>query len=225
LGNCVLNGLNTTLTTTQANFGSIVLGGTATSLLKSNGSSLSGTGVVKGDTTVLSGTVNQVVLGNGTLTVSNANSIMKGDATTLAGTASQYVMGNGSLLTATYPTFTSITGNATYNGVNIAYRARRIGITGSGTVTLHILGWSASVATTVSSLNSNSFLPVDYRPLNAIFVPCRITKAGVLSLGLLIVYLSGEIGITDISQTAGFWVAGTTNCGILQDMTVSFCTL
>ena len=86
MGNCVLNGLNTTFTTTQANFGSIVLSnGTATSLLKSNGSLLSGVGVVKGDATVLSGTVNQVVLGNGTLTTSNANSIMKGNATTLSG--------------------------------------------------------------------------------------------------------------------------------------------
>ena len=38
LGNCVLNGLNTTLTTTQANFGSIVLGGLNTQLVRGDGS-------------------------------------------------------------------------------------------------------------------------------------------------------------------------------------------
>jgi hypothetical protein len=40
LGFCVLNGLNTTLTTTQANFGSIVLGGTTSQLLLGNGSTI-----------------------------------------------------------------------------------------------------------------------------------------------------------------------------------------
>ena len=49
LGSCILNGLNTTLTTTQANFGSIVLGGSATSLVKGNGTLLTGAGFVKGD--------------------------------------------------------------------------------------------------------------------------------------------------------------------------------
>ena len=52
LGNCILNGLNTTLLTTQANFGSIVLGGSATSLVKGNGTLLTGTGFVKGDATL-----------------------------------------------------------------------------------------------------------------------------------------------------------------------------
>jgi hypothetical protein len=40
LGNCILNGLNTTLTATQANFGSIVLGGTTSQLLLGNGGNI-----------------------------------------------------------------------------------------------------------------------------------------------------------------------------------------
>ena len=40
LGFCILNGLNTTLTTTQANFGSIVLGGTTSQLLLGNGGNI-----------------------------------------------------------------------------------------------------------------------------------------------------------------------------------------
>jgi hypothetical protein len=52
LNNCILNGLNTTLTSTQGNYGSLVLGGSATSLLKGNGTTLSGAGFVKGDATL-----------------------------------------------------------------------------------------------------------------------------------------------------------------------------
>ena len=40
LGLCILNGLNGTLTTTQGNYGSLVLGGLSTSFLMANGSSL-----------------------------------------------------------------------------------------------------------------------------------------------------------------------------------------
>ena len=54
LGNCILNGPNTTLSTTQANYGSIVLGGSSSSILLGNGS-------------VRSGTSSQYVMGDGTL--------------------------------------------------------------------------------------------------------------------------------------------------------------
>jgi hypothetical protein len=182
LGFCVLNGPNTTLTTTQANYGSIVLGGASTSLL----------------------------LGNGT---------------TLSGTAAQYVMGNGTLTTPTFTTITSLTGNATYNGVNIGYTARRVGVSGAGICTVFIGGFSATVAATTSTLISSSFLPATYRPQNAVYLPCRITKLGVITLGTLIVYASGEIGITDVAQTANFWAISTTGCGISGDFTVSFTTV
>jgi hypothetical protein len=43
LGNCILNGPNTTLTTTQANYGSLVLGGLSTQYLMGNGSLLTAT--------------------------------------------------------------------------------------------------------------------------------------------------------------------------------------
>ena len=43
LGLCVLNGLNGTLTTTQGNYGSILLGGLATQYLMGNGSLLTAT--------------------------------------------------------------------------------------------------------------------------------------------------------------------------------------
>jgi hypothetical protein len=103
-----INGVNNI---TASSF--IKSGGNASQLLLANGATLSGTvnqvvlgngtlttsnanSIMKGDATQLAGTVNQVVLGNGTLTTSNANSIMKGDATQLAGTSAQYVMGNGS---------------------------------------------------------------------------------------------------------------------------------
>lgn len=51
LGFCILLSLNTSITTTQGNYGSVVLGGTATSLLKGSGAVLSGTSAqfVKGD--------------------------------------------------------------------------------------------------------------------------------------------------------------------------------
>ena len=138
----------------------------------------------------------------------------------LGGLSTQYLMGNGSLLTATYPTITSITGNATYNANNnIGYKARRVGITGAGVCTVYIGAWSVLAVTTTSTLITSSFLPATYRPLNAVFVPCRITKLGVIQMGTLV------IGITDVAQTANFWSSGNTACGIPADTTVSFCTL
>ena len=50
--NSILNGLNTALTTNQAYFGCIVLGRSATSLVKGNGTLLTGAGFVKGDATL-----------------------------------------------------------------------------------------------------------------------------------------------------------------------------
>ena len=44
-------------------------------------------------------------------------------------------------------------------------------------------------------------------------------------MGTLVVYASGEIGITDVAQTANYWTTGNTGCGIPTDTTVSFCTL
>ena len=93
----------------------------------------------------------------------------------LGGLSSQYLMGNGSLLTATYPTITSITGNATYNANNnIGYTAMRVGITGAGVCTLFIGGRSVLAVTATSTLKTSSFLPATYRPLSALFFPCRI---------------------------------------------------
>ena len=134
-------------------------------------------------------------------------------------------MGNGTLTTPSFTTITSITGNATYNGTNIGYTARRVGITGAGVCTVFIGGFSATVATSTSTLQSNVFLPATYLPQNAVFVPCRITKFGTITLGTLIVFASGQIGITDIAQTANFWTAGNTGCGISGDFTVSFTTV
>ena len=48
----MLNGLNGTLTGTQGNFSSVVLGGISGSLLKGNGSLLFGAGFVRGDATL-----------------------------------------------------------------------------------------------------------------------------------------------------------------------------
>ena len=143
----------------------------------------------------------------------------------LGGLSSQYLMGNGSLLTATYPTITSITGNATYNGVNIGYTARRVGVAGAGVCTMFVGGFSATAATSTSTLQSTVFLPATYLPQNAVFVPCRITKLGAITLGTLIVFASGQIGITDVAQTANFWSIGNTGCGISGDFTVSFTTV
>ena len=105
------------------------------------------------------------------------------------------------------------------------YTARRVGITGAGVYTLFIGAWSGLAATTTSTLISSSFLPATYRPLNAVFVPCRISKSGTTLMGTLVVYASGEIGIADVAQTANYWTTGNTGCGIPTDTTVSFCTL
>ena len=90
---------------------------------------------------------------------------------------------------------------------------------------MFIGGFSATAAATTSTLVSTSFLVATYRPPNAVFIPCRITKLGAITLGTLIVFASGQIGITDIAQTANFWTAGNTGCGISGDFTVSFTTV
>jgi hypothetical protein len=89
LGFCVLNGPNTTLTTTQANYGSIVLGGTATSLVKGNGTTLTGSGFVKGDATLDTNTyvpvVNSLIYGG--------RKFNKIDQTSIAGLSSGSILG------------------------------------------------------------------------------------------------------------------------------------
>jgi hypothetical protein len=208
LGLCILNGQNTTLTTTQANFGSIVLGGSATTLLKGNGTTLTGTGLVKGDATVLSGTVNQVVLGNGTLTTSNANSIMKGDATTLAGTASQYVMGDGSLLSNTnYPTVSSVTASMTYgssSGTPVTATAN-VACIKNGTATVGILSYifdtfTITNSTTYGWIQSTTALPVGYRPLAQQIVPVIINLGATPTMGVILIRTDGIV----IISPAGF---------------------
>ena len=57
------------------------------------------------------------------------------------------------------------------------------------------------------------------------FLPCRITKLGAITLGTKKIYASGELGITDVAQTANFWTIGNTGCGISGDFTVSFTTV
>ena len=68
------------------------------------------------------------------------------------------------------------------------------------------------------------FFKASFRPINAVFVPIRIQKTGTVSVGTIIIYASGEMGLTDVVQTAGFWGANNTGCGLAGDTTISFCT-
>jgi hypothetical protein len=203
LGNCILNGLNTTLTSTQGNFGSIVLGGTATSLLKSNGSSLSGVGVVKGDATVLSGTVNQVVLGNGTLTVSNANSIMKGDATTLSG--SGFVKGNATLDTNIYTTMVSSTFTATFGTVsNAVFKYTYVFDGTTKVVTLgipHIRSTITGGPFFLFSSTTNA-LPAIIRPVSECVLTIRLVSNNAFEFGSIVLSSVGLISFLKLTQWA-----------------------
>ena len=214
LGNCILNGPNTTLTATQANYGSIVLGGTATSLLKGNG-------------TALSGLANQVVLGNGSLTTSNANSLLKGDATTLAGTALQYVMGDATLLTATYPTMTTgvfavqWTGGAggTTQDRNIEWRRISDGI--STTVWLRLVPFTVTIGTANSNfgvLMTTGTVPSNLSVTGQPCLPLITTFAGATQPGWLVHY-GVSLGIQNSAKGAA--LIGTV-CGIPQQTIVSY---
>ena len=214
LGNCILNGPNTTLTTTQANYGSIVLGGTAASLLRGNG-------------TALSGMANQVVLGNGTLTTSNANSIMKGDATTLAGTALQYVMGDATLLTATYPTMTTgsftlqWTGGAGGTTSDQTIDWRRISDGTSTTVWLRLRAFTVTIGTANSQfgvLCTVATVPANLSVLLQPNLPIITTFNGIIQCGWLVHY-GTTLGIQPANKSPAL---ATTVCGIPNVTMVSY---
>ena len=185
---------------------------------------------MKGDATTLAGTVNQVVLGNGTLTTSNANSIMKGDATTLAGTAAQYVMGNGTLLTATYTTMTSGTFDVNFSGLTAGATTslqtltyRKISNGSISTVFLSIPPFTVSIGTTNStngvSSDGTGALPIDLRPSTNPYVPLIATFGGVAQTGWFRMWTTGSISIYPNNLSAAI---ANTICGIPQRTMISY---
>ena len=139
--------------------------------------------------------------------------------------------GNGSLkwttpLSSTYPTIATLTGNFTFNGVNCGFTAQRVSIAGAGIVSIFLGGFDATVPSgqPVGSgawQSSNSPLTVGFRAINAVFVPMRVTKNGTIYLGTLVIYNSGEIGLFDLTQTAGFWQVGDTG-GLTVDTAITY---
>ena len=220
LGFCILNGLNTTLTTTQANFGSVVLGGTATSLLKGNG-------------TTVSGTINQFALGNGSLTTSNSASIMKGDATTLSGAG--FVKGDATLDNTIYPTLTAesnftttfTSGGASSGSIVIAVRK-----ISNGTNSIIHLFLPPIVFTTGAgggNCTSSTALVAGLRPLNAngtlgynlSVVSVRVGATYVA--GLISVNPTGTITIgADLSTGASSNPAGNITYGLWNQTTITY---
>jgi hypothetical protein len=195
-------------------------GATTNQFVKGNGD-LDASTYVKADGTVtMTGALNM-----GSKNVINAG-VIAGDSLSLTtGTTSQFLLGNGTTISnASYPTISVQSANWVYNSVNIPFQARRIGVTGNGMVTIFMGGFSVSAASTTSTLISSSVLSSAFRPINALFFPCRIQKSGVNQLGCCIIYASGEIGFTDIAQTSNFWASGTANCGLAADFAVSYPT-
>jgi hypothetical protein len=170
LGFCVLNGPNTTLTTTQANYGSLVLGGLST----------------------------------------------------------QYLMGNGSLLTATYPTLTtgsfSLTIPAGTGGtpttVTVNYRKLSNGVQTTVWLIFPITNITNGNPA-ISWISSVAVLPADIRPAVATYIPIAVRNGTTYTMGLLWIYTSGVLQISDLAFTNSFTTAGAV-CGINAPQQVTY---
>ncbi len=171
---------------------------------------------------IMTGGIN---MGNSSLT--NANQITANSSITGAsivrtgGLASQFLKANGTIDTNTYLLTTQLQTNFVFNGTNCAFHARRQGMGAQHIISMFLTGFTATVATTGATVISNAALTSTFRPPNAVFFPVRILKNGAMSIGICIIYASGEMGLTDVGQTANFWTAGQ-SCGIAGDTNVTY---
>ena len=167
------------------------------------------------------------MLGNGSLTTINANSIMKGNGTTLAGLSSQFVMGNGTLLTATYPSMTSgsfsltipVGAGGTPTTVNVNYRKISNGIQTMATLIFPITLITNS--TTPGWWASGVAIPEDIRPAVVTYAPIAIRNGTVFSMGLLWIYAQGNLQISDLAFGNSFINSGAI-CGINAPQQITY---
>jgi hypothetical protein len=147
----------------------------------------------------------------------------------LGGASTSFLMGNGSLNTnsAKYPTFISSSFSLTIpvgtggTPTTVTVNYRKIS---NGTQTMVTLIFPITLitnSTTPGSWASGVALPADIRPALATYVPIAIRNGTGFTMGLLWIYVSGALQISDLGFGNSFTTSGAI-CGINAPQQVTY---